>query len=62
MEAERKKRTYIHKGKVRIGCRRLPRKLKKKWNKRVDKEINGYFSYLKEIHSDAWAEHIIYGG
>ena len=57
----RKRRTYIHKGKIRFK-RRKPRKEKKRFKKYLDnlwiqREIN-----LRKIHGDDWLRHVIIGG
>ena len=50
---ERRRRIYIHKGKVRYK-KRMPRKKKKQWKK----SINDYINILKEKYGDDWADHI----
>ena len=59
---ERRKRTYIHKGKTRIGLRRLPRKLKKKRKKERQKNYDRYKTHLINLHGDNWIDYWIYGG
>lgn len=61
---ERKKRMYMHKGKLRAK-RRLPRKEKKRRKNELKKHMimfDEYCNKLKNIHGEHWFEHIILGG
>ncbi len=58
---EKKRRTYIHKGKVRFK-RRLPRKLKKKRKKEWQKNYDKYKTHLIKLHGDNWMDFWICGG
>lgn len=60
----RKRRTFIHKGKVRHR-RKLPRKVKKNEKKEMVKFLIRFRKYLDNLikkYPDNWGEHIIFGG
>ena len=57
----RKKRTFIHKGKIRFKYR-IPRKLKKKNKIRRKKASKEYDERLKKLHGDNWFEYWVCGG
>ena len=59
---ERKRRTYIHKSKIRFK-RRLPRKRKKILKKIRDKKYTDYKERLIKMYGeDKWIENWIIGG
>lgn len=61
---QRKRRTSIHKGKVRYGIK-VPRKLKKLKKKEMDlwsKNFQKHLDYLQLTYGDDWFSHVIFGG
>lgn len=58
---ERKRRTYLHRGKLRFK-RRVPRKQKKSQNKKWQKQYDNYKNRLIELHGDNWMDYFICGG
>lgn len=58
---ERKRRTYIHRSKVRYK-QRLPRKLKKARKKGLEERVSRYMNCLIKLHGDNWMEYWIIGG
>lgn len=62
---ERKRRTYMHKGKLRFK-HRYPRKYKKQYKIELEKSTKKFFEdnevHLRPFYGDNWMEHIIFGG
>lgn len=58
---EIKRRTYMHRGKLRFK-RRLPRKLKKKNKIKFEISYNKYKLYLVKLYGENWMQHWICGG
>jgi len=63
----RKLRSWVDcKGKIRYGIKKVPRKLKKKQKKELEKQTVEFYkqqeNHLRPLYGDDWFSHVIFGG